>query len=142
MPLPAMPAWIMDYVTAQQAFALAPANALQNIVGMCAAGHLKFSAYEDSSFKRDATTKQHFCNQGCRCNLDGDIAEIVKSLPDSIGGRKVHPRDLTCKIVVATAINNNYGIVSYKSGMFLTPSELGQAQNLTCLDLHQFISLL
>lgn len=80
-------------------------------------------------------------DQVCRCNLNADIAETASVVPASIAGKKHNPSDHSAKLIVACAINCNYGIISEKKGMFLTPSEIGVHYGVTCLDLMQFITL-
>ena len=54
----------------------------------------------------------------------------------------MHPSDISAKMIVACAINYNLGIVSAKTGLFLSAIDLGTAHGLVSLTLPQFVSLL
>ena len=143
MALPAVPAWIIDYATARGIFMSRHAALKSRLEQMCVAGTMKFCACEESSFRANAHVRGPFCdNPNCRCNLSAEIVVTAGALPDAIGHKKVNPTDISAKIIVACALNYNFGIVSAKTGIFLSPVELGAAQGLTCLTLPQFIALL
>ena len=143
MPLPDVPAWITDYATAHAVFCGNDNAVKQVITQICADGRLKFCAEEEKSFRGQPEVNQVFCvNGNCRCNLSADIAAIASSVTKVINGKKHHPSDNSAKIIVACAIHHGFGIVSAKSGMFLTPLEVGTHHNIPCLSLTSFLAAL
>jgi len=141
MPLPPLPAWLIDYVTAREVFAGPDTRAQSVVIAMCATGTMKYCGCEMTSFKADQSVKPHFHDhQNCRCNLNGEIIGAASAFPDKINGKRLNASDNTTRLMVACAINCNYGIVSSKSGMFLTPVELGKHYGVSSLTLKQFIA--
>lgn len=53
----------------------------------------------------------------------------------------MHPNDNSAKTIAACAIVLNYGIISSKSGHFLTAAEIAGPMGVRCLDLHEFAAL-
>ena len=141
MPLPPLPGWLIDYATAREVFVAHPRATRQKVVNLCAGHLLKFCACEEPSFKSVPDVRKHFIDdQNCRCNLNADIASIASALPDVVGGKKLHPKDHSVRMITACAIYHNYGIVTQKSGLYVTSLELGLHQGLTCLPLDQFVA--
>ena len=142
MPLPPMPAWLIDYTTARDAFTTGSAILRTKIKAMCVAGTIKFCACEKPSFRNNLVIRGPFyADQNCSCNLSHDIVEIASELPDVVSGKKMHPSDHSARLIVACAIHHNYGLVSSKTGLYLSPIELGAHQGVTCLSLLQFSAL-
>lgn len=144
MALPAVPAWwLVDYFTAREVFQSTDAALRRKMRKLCENGRLKYSAYEHSDFRKNAKLKLHFIdNQNCRCDLDLSIAQAASALPDRVDGKKVHPADQMTKIMVACGIVHNCGLVSAKTGLYLTPIELGLNEELVCMPMAQFQNLL
>lgn len=141
MALPPLPGWLIDYATAKLVFDGASAAVQNAISTMCGSGILKYCACEEPSFKGNALVRVPFYDtQNCRCNLDADIAATARAFPHVLQGKKNHPSDHSAKLIVACAINHNYGIISSKGGMFLTPIELGTQYGITCLNMNQFVA--
>lgn len=143
MPLPAVPAWIMDYATAREIFPGGSAALRKAVRTMCAAKEMWFCGCEEKAFKKNTDVRPHFCeNQNCRCDLNPDIALTANALPETLNGKRLPPSDPSAKIIAACAINNNYGIVSVKSGHFLNAVDIGLHHGIVCLTLDQFIASL
>jgi hypothetical protein len=142
MPLPPVPGWLVDYATARDIFTSGSNPLKAKIRAMCAAGTLKFCACEKKSFRGSLFVRGPFYeDQNCSCNLTQEIVEIASELPDVVLGKKMSPSDNSARMIVACAIRHNYGLVSSKSGFYLSPIELGTHQGVTCLSLVQFSAL-
>jgi hypothetical protein len=143
MALPVVPAWIMDYATAREIFPGGTVALRKVVRKMCGGGEMWFCGCEELAFKKNGHIKPHFCdNKNCRCDLSPEIAQTASALPDKIGKKRLHPSDPSAKIIAACAINNNYGIVSVKTGVFLSAIDIGLVHGLTCLTLDEFIAAL
>ena len=140
MALPDMPCWLTDFVSAREALAHSDPNVVAKVVSLCQSGGLKFCNCERKDFRSDADVRKHFCDdQNCVCHTDGEIATIVSSIPDRVGGKKHHPSDLSARIIAASAVHLGYGIVSSKNGIFTTPLDIGMSLNVVSLTLYDFI---
>lgn len=143
MPLPQVPGWLIDYATARDALSNGSAKLKASLVAMCGAGNLRYCACEKESFKSNALTADPFYKkQNCCCNLTLDIVGIASALPNSIGAKRVHPKDESARMIVACALHHNFGIVSSKTGIFLSPVDLGIHVGLNSLSLEDFAALL
>ena len=139
MPLPAVPAWITDYATAHEIFCGNDNELKQAVTQMCAAGTMKYCAAERKSFRAQPEVNQIFCvTHNCKCDLCEEIASAASEIPDVLNGKRHHPSDDSSRIIAACAIYHNFGIVSAKSGIFLTAVDLGIHHNVPSLSLLQF----
>lgn len=139
MVLNSKPGWLIDYATARAIFNDLNPQPSISVAGLCAAGILKYCACEKKSFVGNGLLKGPFHqDQNCACNLTHEIVEIAKVLPNSIGRKKINPSDSGAKMIVACAIKNNFGIISSKSGLFITPIDLAGIHGVAHLTLDDF----
>jgi hypothetical protein len=142
MALPPLPGWLIDYVTAEHILSGPSQKARNTIEAMCAAGSLKYCHCEEKDFKTNAIVRAVFYDaQKCKCKFDEEIVAAVSAFPDTLGPKRFNKTDHTAKMIVASALYYDFGIISSKSGMFVTPTELGVHHGLTCLTVGQLIAL-
>ena len=143
MTLNAVPAWIIDFVTAHKIVTDGDSYLKDYVANMCRMGAIKFCGCERDSFNsHDNVKKNFYMNADCACKLCLNINSIAMSLPNRLNNKSVHCSDNTTTLMVACAIYNGYGILSSKSGMFLNPIDLALHKNLPCLTLDQFSLLI
>lgn len=142
MALPSLPGWLIDYVAAANILNGQSRKAKNAVRAMCASGVLKYCFSEEKTFKGDVTVRGPFYDvQKCKCPFDLEIVGAMDAFPDKLGSKPFNAQDHTSRMIVASAIYYNFGIISAKDGMFVTPIELGQHHGITCLNVAQFISL-
>lgn len=141
MPLPNLPGWIIDFPAVSEIFALQDAVVNQKMVALCLAGELYFSQCEKKSFVGHGDANNCFCAlPDCCCKLCGDIANIASNFPEVINNKKFNPVDHSQKIIGATAIYKNFGIVSAKKGVFVTAIDIVNVAGITALNVQQFVA--
>ena len=102
---------------------------------------LVFSACEKKYFSADATTRKYFCsNQDCQCAICAGVAEHAQNFPDIINGKEFNPSDMSQKIVGATALFRNYGVITNKSGMFVSCRDILDGTGLHVLNPLEFLN--
>lgn len=142
MALPPLPGWLIDYVTAEQILSGTSSKAKTVLESMCAAGLLKYCHCEEKDFKANPTVRAIFYEaQKCKCPFHEDIVAAVSAFPNVLGRKPFNMTDHSAKMIVTSALYYNFGIISNKTGMFVTPAELATSHGLMCLTIGQFIAL-
>ena len=140
MPLPNADVWIMDYPTARSVFDGGDDGVKDAIQGLCDDGQLKICHCEAADFRRHEKLKEVFCNGGdCILDLEPEIIDIARALPENLGGKTLLRTDRLTRMIVETAIHLHGGLVSIRSGPFLTILDLGSARGVPSLTLGQFL---
>lgn len=141
MPLPHAQGWLVDFPAASEICSNATTRQLRKINSLCGNGLLFFSACEKNHFSADATTKVYFCsNQDCQCVICAGVAHRAMNFPPIINGKIFNPSDDSQKIVGATAIFRNYGVITNKSGMFVNCRDILHGTGLHVLDPVEFLN--
>jgi hypothetical protein len=141
MALPQAQGWLVDFPAASEICTNATTRQLRQINNLCSRGLLVFSACEKQNFSADATTRMYFCsNPDCLCMICAGVAERVLSFPEIINGKIFNPVDTSQKIVGATALFRNYGVITNKNGMFVNCRDILHGSGLHVLNPLEFLS--
>jgi len=149
MPLPPKPGWIVDYVTARNVFDSNDNQLINFLVGMCGGAELFCCKCEGKLFADHARLKPPFIeDQDCRLKLTAEIVQRLAALAamaaqGHFNGKRFLAGDESTKIIVASAIEHDFGIISNRANdRFLTVAEVGAACGVLTLTTTQVKQLL
>lgn len=144
MALPQTQGWLVDYVTAKNAFENGDNTLIHALVEMCETGALYFCSCEDHDFRRHGKLRPPFIDDNdCRVDLSEAIIVRMVAIMHAYQGKPFVVGDRSTKVLVATALEYGYGIISDRSSpAFAVPRDLALALNVAVLTTGEFKSLL
>lgn len=147
MPLPELPGWIIDFVSARTAYTDFDNQLIDTYSQMCADGQLYCCRCESDLFRDHAGLRPPFIeDQDCRLALDDDVIDKLEALEHrlngGIDGKRLLPGMDAGKQIVATAIKMNFGVISNKvSDRFVTVRDMCVACDIHILTTDEFKAL-
>lgn len=144
MALPQTHGWLVDYVTAKNAFESADNALINALTTMCENGELHFCSCEDSDFRKHVKLRPPFIDTNdCRIDLSEAIIGRMAAIMHAYHAKPFLTGDRSSKIIVATALEYDFGILSDRSSpAFATPREVAAALNVIALSSPEFKNLL